>query len=56
MSDVDFDGKRIERRVKRIIDLEPGRYRVTWNFGGDPGSRDVEIERDREVVVDLSRP
>ena len=45
--------ERLARRVQ--LDLEPGRYRVTWYFGGNAVSREVEIERDRETLVDLSR-
>jgi hypothetical protein len=41
---------------ERILDLEPGRYRVIWNLDGESVSREIEVERDREVVVDLSRP
>jgi hypothetical protein len=41
-----------------IRDLEPGHYGIHWYPGpdGETASRDVEIERDRKVVVDLSRP
>jgi hypothetical protein len=41
-----------------VRDLEPGRYGVHWYPGpdGETASREIEIERDRETVVDLTRP
>ena len=51
-----FDAVVSEERAL-IRDLDPGRYVIHWYPGpdGDTTSREVEIERDRETVVDLSR-